>query len=237
MFCLTPFPAHQFDKLIDRSESARKVMKNRGHLKPLIAPSPKQRADGLWREQVLIAADAIIITAIDLLMKAGAMREAVDGAMNDIQFSIVSRLGELDDGKNIELGFGYEIVGERFGKHFAVVTAATMIETIQLTVNHFQKEGVTDANKLAFFCIPLREAYDIVRTRAKQHNIDFPARIWPTPEEVGADAAVLAAAIGPRTSPVIYKWSANRCTAEVLSVKFAAKFVSPTDQLSKGSKG
>lgn len=76
MFCLTPIPPHQFDILIGKTEHNRKAMKKRGQLQPLIVPSPEQRADGLWRDQIFIAADAVIVSALDLLVEAGAARSA-----------------------------------------------------------------------------------------------------------------------------------------------------------------
>jgi hypothetical protein len=204
MFCLTPIPAHQFDQLIDRSASMRKVMKNRGQLQPLIVPSPEQRADGLWREQVLLAADAVIIIAIDLLVEAGAGRAAIDHAMQNIQLEVISRLNDLDDGKAVQLAFAHD------GKHYAVLSAPTTFDAIKAVTKYFVDRGVTDPAKLAFFCVPLRDAYVTARDRAKKHKIKYPERIWPTPDELKAGSNLLEAAIGPRTSPIIDRWRAHR---------------------------
>jgi hypothetical protein len=204
MFCLTPIPAHHFDKLIDRSASMRKVMKNRGQLQPLIVPSPEQRADGLWREQVLLAADAVIIIAIDLLVEAGAGRAAIDHAMQNIQLEVISRLNDLDDGKAVQLAFAHD------GKHYAVLSAPTTFDAIKEVTKYFVDRGVTDPAKLAFFCVPLRDAYVTARDRAKKHKIKYPERIWPTPDELKAGSNLLEAAIGPRTSPIIDRWRAHR---------------------------
>src|SRR5262245_44174147 len=89
MHSLTPLPVYAFDWLIGRSANNRALMKSRGQLAPLIVPTPEQRADGLWREQVLLAADAVIMTAIDLLVAAGAARAAITHAMNDLQLEII----------------------------------------------------------------------------------------------------------------------------------------------------
>jgi hypothetical protein len=204
MFALTPVPPADFDKLIGRTIHTRKIMKNRGQLKPLIVPSPKQKADGLWREQIFIPADAVIILGIDLLVEAGAARSAVDFAMTDIQIAIIGALNSLDDGHAIELAFAHD------GKHFAVVTAATVPEAMHEVVKHFLALGVTDPGKLAVFCVPLRKAYETVRAHGKKHKIELPTRMWLTPKELDAGATVLAAAIAPRTSPVINEWHRRR---------------------------
>ena len=205
MFALTPINPTAFDKLIGRTIHTRKMLKRQHVLRPLIVPSAQQRADGLWREQIFVAADAVILLAIDLLVEAGAARKTVDYAMTDIQVSVIGALTRLDAGDDVELAFAHD------GKRFAVITAAaTMPDAIHLVVKHFMALGVTDAAKLAVYCIPLRKAYDAVRANAKKHKIAVPPNMWLTPEELDTGAAVVAAAIAPRTSPVIAEWQRRR---------------------------
>ncbi|UPK12837.1 hypothetical protein IVA93_06415 [Bradyrhizobium sp. 155] len=204
MFCLTPIPPHQFDVLIGKTEHNRKAMKKRGQLQPLIVPSPEQRADGLWRDQIFIAADAVIVSALDLLVDAGAARAAVDHAMRDLEFEIISRLNDLDDGKPVQLCFAHD------GKHWVVLSAGTVIDAMQAVAQHFKNGAGAEPPKVSFYCIRLHDALATVRARAAQHEIDFPDRIWPTPEELDAGAGLLAAAIAPRISPVIEKWQTMR---------------------------
>jgi hypothetical protein len=124
--------------------------------------------------------------------------------MENIQLEVISRLNDLDDGKAVQLAFAHD------GKHYAVFGAPTTFDAIKDVTKHFVDRGVTDPAKLAFFCVPLREAYVTARDRAKKHKINYPERIWPTPEELDAGANLLIAAIGPRTSPIIDKWRAHR---------------------------
>lgn len=204
MFCLMPLPAHTFDKLIGKTEHNRKAMKRRGQLQPLIIASPQQRADGLWRDQILLPADAVIVSALDLLVEAGAARAAVDHAMRDLQLEIISRLNDLDDGKPVQPAFAHD------GARWAALSADTVIDAMQAVAEHF-KNGITaEPPKVSFYCIRLHEALATVRARAEQHDIDFPDRIWPTPEELDAGADLLAAAIAPRISPVIEQWQTMR---------------------------
>jgi len=204
MLHLTPLPPDQFDLLIGRTKTNRKVMKQRGQLQPLIVASPQQRADGLWREQIFIAADAVILTAIDMLVEAGAPRAAIDQVMSEIQLEIVSRLNALDNGAHIFLAFAHD------GARWVVVSAATGVETMKEVAAHFATGAGTEPPKIFFYCVPLHEAVATVRARAAEHDIELPGRIWPTPEELDAGADLLAAAIAPRTSPVIQQWQALR---------------------------
>jgi len=204
MLHLTPLPPDQFDLLIGRTKTNRKVMKQRGQLQPLIVASPQQRADGLWREQIFIAADAVILTAIDMLVEAGAPRAAIDQVMSEIQLEIVSRLNALDNGAHIFLAFAHD------GARWVVVSAATGVETMKEVAAHFATGAGTEPPKIFFYCVPLHEAVATVRARAAEHDIELPERIWPTPEELDAGADLLAAAIAPRTSPVIQQWQALR---------------------------
>jgi len=204
MLHLTPLPPDQFDLLIGRTKTNRKVMKQRGQLQPLIVASPQQRADGLWREQIFIAADAVILTAIDMLVEAGAPRAAIDQVMSEIQLEIVSRLNALDNGAHIFLAFAHD------GARWVVVSAATGVETMTEVAAHFAAGAGTEPPKIFFYCVPLHEAVATVRARAAEHDIELPERIWPTPEELDAGADLLAAAIAPRTSPVIQQWQALR---------------------------
>ena len=165
-FPLTPIAPHQFDALIDRTHHNRKALKRRNQLRPLIVPSPKQQADGLWREQIFIAADAVILAAIDLLVEAGVRRPHL--AMDDVQISIIGALNSLDAGYDVELAYAHD------GKHFVVVTAATVPAAMHLVVEHYVARGVTDPDKLAVYCVPLRQAYQTVRARAKKHKVDLP---------------------------------------------------------------
>ncbi|MCA1453979.1 hypothetical protein I6F35_12230 [Bradyrhizobium sp. BRP22] len=204
MFCLTPLPAHVFDKLIGRTEYVRKAMKKRGHLQPLIVPSSDQKGDGLWRDQILLAADAVILAALDMLVETGAARGVVDRVMRDIQLEIISRFNALDDGEQVHLALAHD------SRRWVVLTAATVAEAINVVADHFATGSGTEPPKVAFYCVPLHQAYATVRRRAEQHQVEFPARIWPTPEELDAGADLLAAVIAPRTSPVIEQWQAMR---------------------------
>lgn len=204
MFSLTPLPAHTFDKLIGKTEHNRKAMKRRGQLQPLIVPSPEQRADGFWRDQILLPADAVIVSALDLLVEAGAARSAVDLVMHNLQLEIISRLNDLDDGKPVQLCFAHD------GARWAVLSADTVIDAMQAVAQHFKNGSGAEPPKVSFYCIRLHEALATVRARAAQHDIDFPDRVWPTPEELDAGADLLAAAIAPRTSPVIEQWQTMR---------------------------
>lgn len=204
MLHLTPLPPHQFDLLIGRTKANRKVLKHRGHLQPLIVPSPEQKADGLWRDHIFIAADAVILTAIDMLVEAGAARAVVDQVMSEIQLEIVSRLNALDNGANIFLAFAHD------GARWVVVSAGTAVETMKEVANHFATGHGTEPPKIFFYCVPLHQALATVRARAAEHDIELPARIWPTPAELDAGADLLAAAIAPRTSPIIEQWQALR---------------------------
>src|SRR4029453_2228976 len=111
MFTLSPLPPHHFDLLIDKSIANRKLMKRRGQLCPLIVPSPEQSADGLWRENIFLAADALIAVALDLLVEAGAARAAITHAMNDLQLEIIGRLNDVDDGKQVHIAFAHTARG------------------------------------------------------------------------------------------------------------------------------
>jgi len=215
MFCLTPIPPHQFDTLIGKTEHNRKAMKKRGQLQPLIVQTPKQRADGLWRDQIFIAADAVIVSALDLLVDAGAARAALDHVMRDVQLEIISRLNDLDDGKPVQLCFAHD------GARWVVLSADTVIEAMQAVAQHFKEGSGAEPPKVSFYSIRLHEALAMVRARAMQHDIDFPDRIWPTPNELDAGTDLLAAAIEPRTSPVIEQWQTlrQRDASPVVSVQ------------------
>lgn len=200
MHSLTPISARPFDRLIARSANNRAAMKSRRQLCPLIVPSPEQRADGLWRESIFLAADAVIAVSIDLLIEAGAARAAITHAMSDLQIEIIGRLNDIDDGKAVHLGFAHTTRGWVVLSHVRDVIAAV--------ADHFREEG--EDVKVAIYIAPLHHAAAIVRERAAQHDIDLPAKFWLTPEELDASADVLAAAISPRTSPIIEKWQAMR---------------------------
>lgn len=204
MLHLTPLPPHQFDLLIGRTKANRKQLKQRGHLQPLIVPSPDQKADGLWRDQVLLAADAVIMVALDLMVAAGAPRAVLDQVIRDLQLEIVSRFNALDDGAHIFLAFAHD------GARWVVVSAGAPAETMKEVANHFATGHGTEPPKVSFYCVRLHEALATVRTRAAEHDIELPARLWPTPEELDAGADLLAAAIAPRTSPIIEQWQALR---------------------------
>ena len=202
MFSLTPVQPHEFDRLIDRTPYNRQVMKRRGQLAPLIVPSPQQRADGAWREHILLAADAVIMVAIDLLVEAGATRAAITHAMSDLQIEIISRLTDIDDGKQVHIAFAHTARG------WDVIATEHVRDAITAVAEHFSEEG--EDIKVAFFAAPLHQAAAIVRQRAEQHDIELPDRFWLTPEELDAGADLLSAAIAPRTSPVIEQWQALR---------------------------
>ncbi|MBP1067313.1 hypothetical protein JOE51_008780 [Bradyrhizobium japonicum] len=204
MFCLTPIPPHQFDILIGKNAHVRKAMKKRGQFQPLIVPSPEQRADGLWRDQIFITADAVIVSALDLLVDAGAARAALDHVMRDVQLEIISRLNDLDDGKPVQLCFAHD------GARWVVLSADTVIDAMQAVAQHFKEGSGAEPPKVSFYSIRLHEALAVVRARAVQHDIDFPDRVWLTPDELDAGAGLLAAAIAPRISPVIEKWQMMR---------------------------
>jgi hypothetical protein len=204
MLGLVPLHPSQFDKLIGKSTAMRKKLKRDGDLQPLIVGKPVQKADGLWRDQILLWGDAIILESIALLVKAGAAHKAVRYAMNDIQLAIIGAFNALDVGQDVELAFAHD------GKHFVVVTAADVPQAMRLVADHFVKLGITSSEKLAYFCVPLRLAYNAVRSRAAKHKIRFPARVWPTPEELDAGVDLLAVAIGPRSSPMITRWRKAR---------------------------
>lgn len=204
MLHLTPLPPDQFDLLIGRTKTNRKVMKQRGQLQPLIVASAQQRADSLWREQIFIAADAVILTAIDMLVEAGAARAVVDQVMSEIQLETVSRFNDLDNGDHIYLAFAHD------GRRWLVVSAASGVETMKQAAAHFATGPGTEPPKIFFYCVPLHDALATVRARAAEHDIELPARIWPTPAELDAGADLLAAAIAPRTSPIIEQWQALR---------------------------
>lgn len=204
MFSLSPITAHQFDLLTGKSGHMRNKMKQRGHLRPLIVASPQQRADGLWREQIFIAADAVIMVALDMLVAAGAPRAVLDQVIRDLQLEIVSRFNALDDGARIFLAFAHD------GARWVVVSAGTPAETMKEVANHFAAGHGTEPPKVSFYCVRLHEALATVRARAAEHDIALPERIWPTPEELDAGADLLAAAIAPRTSPIIEQWQALR---------------------------
>jgi hypothetical protein len=106
-FSLGPFTPNEFDKLIGKTEHNRKALKRRGHLQPLIVPSPQQRADGLWRDNIFLFADAVILTCIDMLIAAGAKRRAIGHAMVALQLEVIARLHDLDDGMPVYLGFAH----------------------------------------------------------------------------------------------------------------------------------
>jgi hypothetical protein len=175
-------------------------MKSRGQLAPLITPTPQQRADGLWREQVLLAADAVIAVAIDLLVEAGAARAAITHAMSDLQIEIIGRLNDIDDGKAVHLGFAHTTRG------WAVLSHAR--DAIAAVADHFREED--EDVKVAIFIAPLHQAAATVRQRAAEHDIELPERFWLSAEELDAGADLLAAAIAPRTSPIIERWRAMR---------------------------
>jgi hypothetical protein len=202
MLPLTPLPSHAFDMLIDKSVANRKLMKRRGQLCPLIVQSPEQRADGLWRENIFLAADAVIAVAIDLLVEAGAARAAIAHAMNDLRIQLVSRLNDIDDGKQVYIAFAHT------ARSWDVIATAHVRDAIAAVADHFSEEG--EDVKIAFFAAPLHQAASIVRQRASQHDIELPDRFWLSPEELDAGADLLAAAIAPRTSPVIEQWQAMR---------------------------
>jgi hypothetical protein len=179
-------------------------MKQRGQLRPLIVPSPQQRADGLWREQIFLGADAVIVVATDLLVAAGATRSAVDYAVMDIQLTIIGVLPHLDAGGSPHLALAHD------GRHYVVVSGPNVAKVIQLVSEHFGARRTDVQNSVAIFCVALRDAYDTVRQRATKYKITFPERVWLAPEEFDQGAAIIAAAIGPRTSPVIEEWQKRR---------------------------
>jgi hypothetical protein len=202
MHTLSPLPPPVFDLLTDQSAANRKLKKRRGQLCPLIVPTPEQRADGLWRENIFLAADAVIAVAIDLLVEAGAERAAITHAMSDLQIKIIGRLNDIDDGKQVQIAFAHTARG------WDVIATEHVRDAIAAVANHFSEEG--EDVRVAFFAAPLHQAAAIVRERAAQHDIELPDRLWLTPEELDAGADLLAAAIAPRTSPVIEQWQALR---------------------------
>jgi len=202
MISLTPTPPYQFDLLIDKSEHNRKKMKHRGQLCPLIVPPPQQFADGRWREQVYLAADAVIAVAIDLLVERGAARAAISHAMADIQLEIIGRLNDVDDCRQVHLIFAHN------GQRWAVLSTEHIIDALKAVADHIA--DVDPATKVAFFTAPLHQAAMLVRERAAQHDIELPDRFWLTPEELDTGADLLAAAIAPRSSPIIEQWQTMR---------------------------
>jgi hypothetical protein len=202
MFTLSPLPPHDFDRLIDRTVHNRKILKRRGQLMPLIVPTPQQRADGLWREAVFVAADAVIFTALDLLEQAGAARAAIGFAMRDLQLEIIGRLSDVDDGRQVHLVFAHD------GRRWSVLSTESIIDALQAVAGHIA--DVDPRTKVAFFTAPLHQAATLIRERAAQHNIELPDRFWLMPEELDTGADVLAAAIAPRTSPIIEQWQTMR---------------------------
>jgi hypothetical protein len=202
MHSLTPLPVHAFDQVIGRSANNRALMKSRGQLAPLIVPTPEQRADGLWREQIFLAADAVIMSAIDLLVERGATRAAVGYAMSDLQLEIIARLADIDDGQEVHLVFAHD------GLRWGVLSTESIIDALKAVADHIA--DVDPATKVAFFTAPLHQAATLVRERAAQHDIELPDRFWLTPEELFTGADLLAAAIAPRTSPIIEQWRTVR---------------------------
>ncbi|MGW1423848.1 hypothetical protein ACWAT4_27420 [Bradyrhizobium manausense] len=204
MFCLTPISPASFDLLIGKNVHVRKAMKKRGQLQPLIVPSPEQRADGLWREQIFIAADAVIVSTIDLLIEAGAARSVIDHVISDLQLEIISRLNDLDNGQPVHLVLAHD------GRRWVIISATTAGEALKAVAEHFAIGHGPEPAKVAVYGVPLHEALAIVRARAEEHGIDFPDFIWLTPEELDKGADLFAAAIAPRTSRVIDQWQAMR---------------------------
>jgi hypothetical protein len=202
MHSLTPQPVHAFDQLIGRSANNRALMKSRGQLAPLIVPTPQQRADGLWREQIFVAADAVIAVAIDLLVEAGAARAAISLAMTDLQLEIIKRLSDVDDGKQVHIAFAHTARG------WAVLSTEHVRDAIAAVADHFCEDG--GDVKVCFFAARLHQAAAIVRQRAAEHGIDLPQCFGLTPEELDAGNDLLAAAIAPRTSPIIEQWQTMR---------------------------
>ncbi len=203
---LSHIPTAHFDKLIGRTPIARKVMKSRGQLRPLIVPSPKQRADGLWRDQVFILADAVILLAIDELIESGLARTAADAAQTDLQLSIIGALDKVDRGETVQLVFAHD------GRHYVSVTGTTVFDGLKLVIEHFDARGVTDPDKLAVFTVCLNEIASLVRHRAAKQKIELSPRLWLTADELDRAAEILAVAIAPRVSPVIEEWQRMRAT-------------------------
>ncbi|MHC2292964.1 hypothetical protein [Bradyrhizobium barranii] len=211
MFPLTPIAPYDFDKLISKSEYNRRQLKQRGQFAPLITATPEQRADGLWRDQIFIAADALIMVVIDMLISAGAKRAAIGHVMHDLQLEVISHLNDLDGGKAVHIVFAQD------GERWLILSAPNVLAAMAETAAHFKancpdlaKFGIAEAPRIAFFCVGLHDALTTLRARAAEHDIEIPARIWPTLEELDAGADLLAAAIAPRRSLVIEKWQAMR---------------------------
>jgi hypothetical protein len=202
MHSLTQLPGRAFDLLIGRSANNRALMKSRGQLAPLIVPTPQQKADGLWKESVYLAADAITMVVIDLLVEAGAPRAAISFAMTNLQLEIVKRLSDVDDGAPVQIVFAQS------ARRWAVLSREKLADAIKDVADHFRDDDLDV--KVACFSAPLHQAAAIVRQRAARHDIGLPNRFWLTPEELDACADLLAAAIAPRTSPVIEQWQALR---------------------------
>jgi hypothetical protein len=202
MFPTTPISSRAFDLLTDTTSYNRSARMQRGQFGPLIVPSPQQRADGLWRENIFLAADAVIAVAIDLLCEAGAKRATVTHALADLQLAIINRLNDIDDGKQIGLVFAHD------GRRYIAFTSESPIDALATVRHHF---GNVDPDaRIAVFSAPLHVAAAVVRQRAAAHDIDLPEKFWLTPEQLDAGADLLAAAISPRTSPIIQKWQAMR---------------------------
>jgi hypothetical protein len=191
-----------FDLLTNTTSYNRSARMQRGQFCPLIVPSPQQRADGLWRENIFLAADAVIAVAIDLLCEAGAKRATVAHALADLQLAIIKRLNDVDDGKQVCIAFAHT------ARSWDVIATEHARDAIAAVADHFSEEA--EDVKVAFFAAPLHQAAAIVRQRAAQHDIELPDRFWLTPEELDAGADLLGAAIAPRTSPVIEQWQAMR---------------------------
>lgn len=205
MDSLKPLSPVEFDALVGLSATNRRVMQHRGQIHPLIVPTKKMVADGLWPTPCYLPADALIFVAIEKFVKAGATRAAIEYAAADIQTSVIDALDRLHAGENVELAFAHD------GKRFAVVTGATVREAVHLVVDHFLGLGVADPSQLACQSINLTEALTEIRQRAHAADIAFPVRLWPTLDELDAMAET-ARRFSPKAAPAVLRWRAARAS-------------------------
>ncbi len=202
---LTPLRPTDFDLLAGITATNRRVMAHRGQIFPLIVPTRKMVADGLWPTPCYLPVDTLIFATIERLVRAGAARAAVEYAAVDIQTTVIEALGGLYAGRNVELAFAHD------GRRFAVVAAASVREAVHSVVDHFLRLGVENPSQLACQCINLTEALAEIRERARAAGISFPARLWPTLVELDEMASV-AKRFSPKAAPAVARWIAARAS-------------------------
>jgi hypothetical protein len=195
----SPLSYREFGILTAESEANLNKVRVRRQYKPLLDP-PQQIADGLWRDQIFLPADAPVWVALDKLRQQGLTWNGLKAVQPDIQLLCVSCFDALDDGRSVWLGLVHD------GWRFMVASGSTAGEALRVGVEHFGKLGVTDVSKLRFYSCSLREVIELVQLRARTAKIAFPARLWPMLCELDQAAELLA----QRRSPIAEVWLAAR---------------------------